>query len=460
MLTHALTRWPFALLHVIAFAGLLLGWWGAWPLVITLALHLALLAWGSATPGAGFFIAHARSLPDQQLALTYDDGPVPERTPALLDLLKREQVQATFFCIGERVERAPDLAKRIVDEGHAIGVHTQRHAWWWGFMRPRAARREIELCADAIAAATGRRPTLMRPPFGVTSPATARAIRDSGMIPVAWDLRTFDTAVTGSDTLIQRTIPRLKRASIVLMHDHAPAVMDLTKAMIHEAGKLGRKLVRLEAMMLSSRMLCAVIACGTWFNASAQQGPQPIGKDHRLVQRLHAQASTSASVQARFTQEKRIKGLSQPIISEGRFAFQAPDRMRWEVSAPESLIAVVVGKSVRMHEHGAERSATAREKQVFEGIQRLVGSLFTGTAFAEGGMQPAFFSDGDALLVELKPDQPGMKSRIDRIMLRFTGATLLLQELSIIRPNGDVTITRFQDASHGSLLPKGTFDLP
>ena len=120
MVTHARTRWPFFGLHAIAIAGLALGWWSAWPFVITLLAHLALLTWGSATPGAGFFIAHARSLPEGQLALTYDDGPAPDRTPALLDLLKREQVQATFFLIGERVERAPELAKRIVAEGLSL----------------------------------------------------------------------------------------------------------------------------------------------------------------------------------------------------------------------------------------------------------------------------------------------------------------------------------------------------
>ena len=466
MVTHARTRWPFFGLHAIAIAGLALGWWSAWPFVITLLAHLALLTWGSATPGAGFFIAHARSLPEGQLALTYDDGPAPDRTPALLDLLKREQVQATFFLIGERVERAPELAKRIVAEGHAIAVHTHRHPWWWGFMPASIASKEIARCAEAIAKATGSAPALMRPPFGVTSPATARAMRRSGLLPVAWDLRSFDTMSTDADVLAARVVPQLKRSSIVLMHDTAPSAIELTQALIREARTLGRKFVRLDAAMFQLRAVLAPLALGTICSilhpqlACAQSPPQPIAANDPLVMKLRAQAKVDANVQAAFTQEKHIQGLAKPVTSEGRFAFQAPDRMRWQVSSPAEMTVVVNGKSVRMHEQGMERAVSPREKQVFAGIQRLIGALLTGSAFAEGGMPAEFFRDGGALLVELKPEQAGMKNRIDRIQLRFSIATMVLDELRILRPNGDATITRFQDAQRDVPLPTSTFTLP
>ncbi|MBK8227972.1 MAG: polysaccharide deacetylase family protein [Flavobacteriales bacterium] len=466
MVTHARTRWPFLGLHAIAIAGLALGWWGAWPILITLLAHLALLAWGSATPGAGFFIAHARSLPEGQLALTYDDGPAPDRTPALLDLLKREQVQATFFCIGERVERAPELAKRIVDEGHAIAVHTHRHPWWWGFMPASIASKEIARCGAAIAKATGSAPALMRPPFGVTSPATARAMRRSGLMPVAWDLRSFDTMSIDADLLAARVVPQLKRSSIVLMHDTAPSAIGLTQELIREARTLGRKFVRLDAAMFQVRTVLAPLAFGAMCTgllpqlSSAQSVPQPIAANDPLVMKLRAQAKADANVQAAFTQEKRIQGLAKPLASEGRLAFQAPDKLRWQVNSPAAMTVVVAGKSVRVQEQGKERAASPREKQVFTGVQRLIGALLTGSAFAESGMPAEFFRDAGALLVELKPEQAGMKNRIDRIQLRFSTATLALDELSILRPNGDATITRFHDAQRDVPLPTSTFTLP
>lgn len=460
MLTHRNTLWPAVLLHSLLAAGFLMGWWGAWPLIASLAMHLALLAWGSATPSAGFFIGHATHVMDGSVALTYDDGPWPEHTPALLDLLKREDVKATFFCIGQRVDRAPGIARRIVDEGHAIGVHTQHHSWQWGFMRERRALREIELCAGAIERATGLKPSLMRPPFGVTSPATARAMKASGLIPVAWDLRTFDTRGTDPQRLSARVLPRLKDASIVLMHDHAPGAAALSAAIISEAKKIGRKLVRLEPSMLRS-VICFLLTPIAW-SCAAQSGavPVPISADDPIVLRLREQARPDARVLAEFSQEKRIKGLSQPILSEGRFAFEAPDRLRWEVFAPEALTAVASGGRVRMMERGAERPATVRERQIFLGIQRLVGSMLTGKAYGEGGMPVSFFREGRELLVELRPDQAALKSKVERIQLRFPIETLSLGEMRMLRPNGDATITRFKGAKHDAALPEGTFTLP
>ncbi|MFZ1694723.1 MAG: polysaccharide deacetylase family protein [Flavobacteriales bacterium] len=460
MLTHARTFWPFAVLHAVALAGLLLGWCSVWPLVITLASHLALLAWGSATPGAGFFIAHATSAKPGTIALTYDDGPMPEHTPALLDLLKREQVQATFFCIGERVERAPALAKRIVEEGHAIGVHTQRHAWHWGFMSERRALREITECASAIARTTGVQPVLMRPPFGVTSPATARAMNASGLVPVAWDLRSFDTARKEPRSLVARVLPGVKQATIVLMHDHATGVKELTASIIAEAKQLGKKLVRLDRSSLMLRQPIALLLLPLAVHCSAQNGPVPLAAEDPIVLRLREQARPDARVQAAFTQEKRIKGLAQPVMSDGRFAFEAPDRLLWAVHAPEAMTAVVVNGKVRINERGAERAVTTRDKQVFLGIQRLIGNLLTGKAYGEGGMPVEFFRDANDLLVELRPDQAAMKSKVDRIQLRFPIETLMLAEMRMIRPNGDLTITRFREAKLNAALPEGTFTLP
>lgn len=479
MLTHKHTLPPLLLLHTCAIAGALANWWPLWVPCITLAAHVALLAWGSATPSAGFFIRHVSQGRPGTLALTYDDGPVPDRTPALLDLLKREQAKATFFCIGRRVEECPELARRIVQEGHAIGVHTHRHPWWWGFMPEASALREIEQCADAIEKATGTRPGLMRPPFGVTSPATGRAMRASGLLPVAWDLRTFDTARSAEQPLIARMLPRVERASIVLMHDHANASLALTSALVRKARDLGRELVKLDRMHLTVRTLLAPIALGATMLCAAQATPGPreasggtapkaaahgtqpvpLSADDPLVARLRGQARPDASVEAAFTQEKHLKGLAVPVTSEGRFAFQAPDLLRWEVRTPEPMTAVVGGGKVRISERGTERPATMRDKQTYLGIQRMVGGLLTGRTL-DGGMPALFFRDGDDLLVELKPEKPGMRSQMERIELRFPIASLVLGELRITRPNGDVTITRFRNTRRDATIPASTFTLP
>lgn len=245
MRTHRVTRPALLALQVIALAGWALGHWSFRVAVCTVLVHLGLLAYGSFVPQAGFFIRHRNNGEAGTLALTYDDGPVPHHTAALLDLLRTEGVQATFFCIGHRVLREPELARRIVAEGHTIAVHTMDHSPWWGFLSRQAALRQITDCAAAIERTTGTAPKLFRPPYGVTSPATAWAIQQSGLEPVAWDLRTFDTTMGARKHRYARILRRLRQATIVLMHDPVPAALPLTRAIIQQARENGTRLVPL-----------------------------------------------------------------------------------------------------------------------------------------------------------------------------------------------------------------------
>ncbi len=243
MLTHRTTYWPFALLRLAVLACWLLGYCSGWWFIGIIALHLALLGYGSAAPKSGFFIPMQIHGAHSTLALTYDDGPVPQHTTAILDLLRTEGVKATFFCIGKRVAGSPELAKRIVSEGHTIGVHTQNHRWNWGFLSKKKALDEIQDCIESIRNATGVTPTLFRPPFGVTSPNTAHAINKSGLRPIAWDLRTFDTSANDENALIEKTVRNMKEATIILMHDPEPVALALTKALINKAKESGTQLV-------------------------------------------------------------------------------------------------------------------------------------------------------------------------------------------------------------------------
>lgn len=243
MLTHQNTKWPFALIRLAVLACWLLSFCSGWWFIVVIALHGALLAYGSASPKAGFFIPMQTHGAPGTLALTYDDGPIPQHTEAILDLLKKEQVRATFFCIGSRVSTSPHIAKRIVDEGHVIGVHTQNHHWSWGFLSKKKALREIQECMESIRMATDVTPSIFRPPFGVTSPNTAYAINKIGLRPIAWDLRTFDTSATNESGLIEKTFCKMRHATIILMHDPKPVALSLTKALIAKAKESGTRLV-------------------------------------------------------------------------------------------------------------------------------------------------------------------------------------------------------------------------
>ena len=104
------------------------------------------------------------------VALTFDDGPDPLTTPLLLDYLREERIAATFFCIGKKVDAHPEIARRIVEEGHLIANHTYHHFWWTSLMWSGTLEREVSRTQEAIERATGVKPRYMRPPMGMTNP--------------------------------------------------------------------------------------------------------------------------------------------------------------------------------------------------------------------------------------------------------------------------------------------------
>jgi peptidoglycan/xylan/chitin deacetylase (PgdA/CDA1 family) len=153
------------------------------------------------------------------VALTFDDGPHDEGTPAILSILSRANARATFFVIGEQVERRPQLLERIVAEGHLVGLHGYRHRMQMR-LTPGQVRADLERGAEAIARVTGELPRWHRPPYGVYSPAGLSAVRAAGMRPLLWsrwgkDWRKFTTP----QRIARRVLGELAPGDVILLHD-------------------------------------------------------------------------------------------------------------------------------------------------------------------------------------------------------------------------------------------------
>src|SRR5579862_6225915 len=153
-----------------------------------------------------------------RVALTFDDGPDPERTPAMLDALDELGVSATFFLVGGAVDANPALARRISERGHELGNHTYRHPYL-PLRRPRDVVRELMQTDRAIAQATGVVPRLARPPWGGRSPWNVRAFARAGKRVVLWDVNSFDWRCAPAGEVALRVIERARAGSIVLFHD-------------------------------------------------------------------------------------------------------------------------------------------------------------------------------------------------------------------------------------------------
>jgi peptidoglycan/xylan/chitin deacetylase (PgdA/CDA1 family) len=152
---------------------------------------------------------------DPVAALTFDDGPDPQSTPQLLDLLARHGARATFFLLGRRAERHPDLVARIAAEGHAVGNHSWDHP-----SLPRLSGPEIAIQLRRTAAALGDpRPRLMRPPYGDQSLASHLVARRQGYAVIAWSVVGADWLDDDGPTIAARILAGLRPGGIVLLHD-------------------------------------------------------------------------------------------------------------------------------------------------------------------------------------------------------------------------------------------------
>ena len=158
----------------------------------------------------------------RKVALTFDDGPHPVTTRAVLELLRAHDVRATFFLLGHKVEAHPDVVREIHAAGHTLGIHGFQHEHLFSLRSPRYAAAQIERARSAIERACGVAPTLFRPPIGFASHLTFRAAERLGVEIVAWSVRSLDGVPYARPARVaKRVIAHLTDGAIVLMHDAA-----------------------------------------------------------------------------------------------------------------------------------------------------------------------------------------------------------------------------------------------
>lgn len=221
--------WPTAIRasaawHVAAIgAGVLVP--GAIPWAIgAIVLNHALITGAGLTPRSNLLGPNVTRLPEaasarRQVAITIDDGPDPEVTPRVLDLLDAHGQRATFFCIAERVLVHPALAREIVARGHSIQNHTARHRHNFSFLGPRGFASEIARAQDILAETTGQRPTCFRAPAGLRNPFLEPVLHRLGLSLVSWTRRGFDTREGDPAKVMARLARNLQARDILLLHD-------------------------------------------------------------------------------------------------------------------------------------------------------------------------------------------------------------------------------------------------
>ena len=178
----------------------------------------------------------ATSLPF--IALTFDDGPHPQNTPRLLDILKQRNVKATFYVVATNAKRYPEIMRRIIAEGHEIGNHTVTHGNL-AKMSEAGVRQELTAAHEAIVAATGVPPRTMRPPYGaITSAQKAWIRRDLGYPTIMWSVDPEDWKKPGASVVTSRLVSGATPGGILLVHDIHSSTIDAMPATVDQL--LGR----------------------------------------------------------------------------------------------------------------------------------------------------------------------------------------------------------------------------
>lgn len=246
-------------LHCMAGAAAFLGV-EAWPWAVgTVAANHALLAAAGMWPRSTLLGPNVTRLPADaiarnEIAFTFDDGPDPEVTPRVLDILAAHGARASFFCIAEKATRHAELCGEIARRGHCVENHSRSHPMTFAMRGLAGMRREISAAQSDIAALTGRVPRFFRPPAGLRNPLLDPVLHDLGLKLVTWTRRGFDTRMADPAFVGARLIQGLAPGNILLMHDgHCartreadPVVLKVLPRLLEHAQSLGLRPVTLD----------------------------------------------------------------------------------------------------------------------------------------------------------------------------------------------------------------------
>lgn len=214
----------------------------AWSLIVF---------WGCINVSSGFFIRIAckADTNKKEIAISFDDGPAENYTQQILSILKGEDIKATFFCIGNRIAGNEAILKQVQDEGHIIGNHSFSHHFWFDMYSAKKMQDDLEQMNTEMERVTGLRPRLFRPPYGVTNPNLAKAIRNGGYTPVGWSVRSLDTVAKDEQLLLNKISAGIKPGAVFLFHDTCKITLNVLPIFIQEVKKRGYNIIPLDKLL-------------------------------------------------------------------------------------------------------------------------------------------------------------------------------------------------------------------
>ncbi|MFC5468394.1 polysaccharide deacetylase family protein [Cohnella suwonensis] len=191
---------------------------------------------------------------EKLIALTFDDGPNPRTTPQILDLLAENEAKATFFVVGKRVERFPEIVRREAMEGHEVANHTYSHSYYTRGFSPKKLVEELDRTQAKIDDLTGWHCQWFRPPGGFYDDKVIDTVRSKGYTVILWSWHqdTKDWLAPGADRIVNKVLKNARNGDIVLLHDHVDGSVQTVQALrtiLPELRRRGYKMVTVSELL-------------------------------------------------------------------------------------------------------------------------------------------------------------------------------------------------------------------
>lgn len=189
--------------------------------VVIILIWIGINAFGSARISSNYHVKAFCNNPletEKKIAITFDDGP-SVYTLEVLELLKKYNAKATFFCIGKNIETHPEILQKVIAEGHLVGNHSSSHSKFFDFYNEDKITEELQKTDQLLEKFTSKKINFFRPPYGVTTPSIGRALKRTGHKVIGWNIRSLDGGTKNQNLIFNRIIKRVSPGGIVLLHD-------------------------------------------------------------------------------------------------------------------------------------------------------------------------------------------------------------------------------------------------
>ena len=221
-----------------------------WSLAGAVVLIFFLVtAIGSIQIKANYFVNSINRGSKEGISLTFDDGPDPDFTLQILEILDNHNLTGTFFIIGKKAETFPELLKEIIQRGHLLGNHSFSHSPGLPLSSSNKLKADIQHCTNIIKTLTGKKICFFRPPFGITNPRYTSVLKQLNLQSIGWNIRSFDTVIKDSKQLLKRISRKIENGSIILFHDTQQITVQILPELIRYCEEKGIKILPLDKLI-------------------------------------------------------------------------------------------------------------------------------------------------------------------------------------------------------------------